>query len=556
LNLVSRLQDSPPATKGGPREQARAWVGVVVLLAALAPALAAMAVVPWFVTQDGPAHLYNAEVLARSFDADSPFGSSYRVQWEPLPNWAGHLLLIVLSAIATPRGANLAINALTLAGFSASVLWLRWVVAGPRGLGIAALLAAALGLNVAWLLGFTSFMLGACLFPMTLGVWWTGRDRLDGRRVAALSAMLVLGYFGHLVSLALTVLGLAVLALRAPCGDGRRAWAARLGRTALSTLPLVPLGLVYLNLTRRGGRMRPEWGHLADPFSPRAWLAQLGWADPISIAAKGVLPFGPSSARVGGLLAPAAWLLIALGLALAATLRARVSDPVSAATTRRGWTALAAMLILGGLVGPDTLGVSHGHYLPQRIVLLGLAALVPALDLDPRRRAVQGCALALVVALAVQSALVWDYARVSQRTAGAFWQARDVVGRRQRVATLLLQLRDRFRANPLLHADCLLGLETGNIIWSNYETRHYYFPVQFRAGLDRPDASELERLALQDDPRDADVRTEAWEQLLRRRHASIDVLVVWGSDPRLDAISDRWFQSVSANGTLRILRHR
>ena len=132
-----------------------------MLLVALGPALTAVAAVPWFVTQDGPAHLYNAEILARSFAADSPFRQSYRVQWEPLPNWAGHLLLAALGAVAPPRGANLAQTALTLAGLAASVLWLRASIAGARGFRIAAMLAAILSMNVVWLLGFTSFLLGA-----------------------------------------------------------------------------------------------------------------------------------------------------------------------------------------------------------------------------------------------------------------------------------------------------------------------------------------------------------------------------------------------------------
>ena len=395
----------------------------MLLLFALAPALAALASTPWFVTQDGPAHLYNAEVLARSFDADSPFASFYRVRWEPLPNWAGHLALMILHAIVPARGANLALDALTLAGFSASVLWLRWRVAGARGLGVAALLSALLGLNVAWLLGFTSFLLGACLFPITLGVWWAGRDRLGWGRVSALAAMLVMGYFGHLVSLGLTVVGLAVLATLTPCREGgRQAWASRLGRTASSMVPLIPLGLLYLNLSRRGGPMRPEWGNLADPLSPRAWATQVGWADPISIAAKRMMPFGDTPTRAAAVLAPVAWLLIALVLSIVATLRAHARSSARDASERRGWTALATLLILGGMAGPDTLGAGHGNYLPQRIVLLGLVALVPALDLDPGRRAIRGSALALVVALTVQSALVWDYAITSERTAGAFWR--------------------------------------------------------------------------------------------------------------------------------------
>jgi hypothetical protein len=217
---------------------------------------------------------------------------------------------------------------------------------------------------------------------------------------------------------------------------------------------------------------------------------------------------------------------------------------------------LAALLILGGMAAPDTLGPSHGHYLPQRIVLLGLVALVPGLDLDPRRWAVRGCVLALVVAVSVQSALVWDYAFTAQRTAGTFWRARAVVGAGQRVASLLVRLRGRFRANPLLHADCLLGLGTGNVIWGNYETRYYYFPVQFEAALDRPDSFELEQIDLMDDPDDSAARADRWARLLAEHHAAIDVLVVWESDPRLDAITTRWFAPGADEGPLRIWRHR
>jgi len=47
-------------------------------------------------------------------------------------------------------------------------------------------------------------------------------------------------------------------------------------------------------------------------------------------------------------------------------------------------------------------------------------------------------------------------------------------------------MNTRFRSNPLLHADNLLGIGTGNIIWNNYETRYYYFPVQFRPEVARP----------------------------------------------------------------------
>ncbi len=71
--------------------------GCAVLLA-VTPALLAIAWYQGFVTQDGPAHLYNAHIIARSVDAGSPFGKAFSVRWEPLPNWAGHLADLAIGA--------------------------------------------------------------------------------------------------------------------------------------------------------------------------------------------------------------------------------------------------------------------------------------------------------------------------------------------------------------------------------------------------------------------------------------------------------------------------
>lgn len=539
--VFSEVRHAAESDSARPRRR-----GLAVGLVALLPALAAVWSVPWFVTQDGPAHLYNAHIIERSGDEDSPFRHYYDVRWEPIPNWTGHLAMVGLLRLLPPRAADRAMTSLTLAGFAASIVWLRWRVSGWRGMPTAALLAALLALNVTWLLGFTSFLLGACLVPITLGAWWGGRDRLVPWRIATLSALLTLGYFSHLVSLGVTVLGLGVLALWAP---GERRW-ARAGRTAIAMAPLVPLGFVYLFLSRRGGPMKPRWEHLIPPISFGSWFQQLGWVDPISLASKIVFPFREGAAYGWALLAPVLWLAIALVLGGIATLRKGRPEG------RRAWGILAALLLVGGLIGPDTLGASHGNYLQQRIVLFGLVALVPFLDLEARGWAGLGCASALALAVAVQSGFVWEYALTSDRTVGEFMAARPEVGEGNRVATLLNQPRGRFRSYPLLHADCLLGIGTGNIIWSNYETRYYYFPVQFKGEVDRPDSATLEWIALNVDPAGAKARLDSWDALLLGHHQDIDRLVVWGDRPEFAEINRFWFEPVSKRKNPQVLRHR
>ena len=329
------------------------------------------------------------------------------------------------------------------------------------------------------------------------------------------------------MSLGLTAFGLVVLDGMTPGRDRR----GRAAATVLGLLPMFPLGWMYLGLTRKGGGgMAPEWGHLSEPFSPRAWVAQLSWADPISLARKDLLAF-----------APVLWL--AAGLVVASR-----RGGAGLASERRGWWVLAGFLLVGGVLGPDTMGASHGHYLPQRVVLLGLAALVPVLRFET-----VGTVL-ITVALGLQSATVWDYARASERTAGRLWKAVGAVGTGQRVAALLIDTRTPFRANPLLHADCALGVGTGNVIWGDYETRFYYFPVHVVAGLDHPDPAELEWIALHGSAADSAERARRWGALLERHHGAIDRVVVWGRDAELDARTTRWFVASHEDGPVRVFR--
>ena len=241
----------------------------------------------------------------------------YTISWKPIPNWMGHLVLAGLVSRLPAWVADRIMTSVTLAGLAAATLWLRWRVAGARGMGAAALLSAFLAMNLTWLLGFTSFLLGSCLFPITLGIWWAGRYRLSARRIAVLAALLTLGYFCHLVSLGLTLVGLVVLAVAGPipCGTSK-AWPfrlARLARTSVSFVPLLALAFFYLRAARRSGPLQPVWENLSNPWSPSAWGARLGWVDPITLAIKDGVPF---TSRVGPLFilfAPVLWLAAGRG---------------------------------------------------------------------------------------------------------------------------------------------------------------------------------------------------------------------------------------------------
>jgi hypothetical protein len=519
---------------------------LAAVLLAMLPALAAPMLVPGFVTQDGPAHLYNAEILTGTLRGNLEFAGYYETRQEPLPNWAGHLLTMAMLGLFTPTWADRLLIAAMALGPALAFAGLRKGVAGEGSPRMVAALSAMLALNITWLWGFNSFLLGACLFAITLAFWWARRDRMGPGAALTLAGLLVLGYFCHLISLGLTALGLVTLCLATPALDRRRmTW------TAAGLAPMLPLALLYRSMTRRAASpFRPDWQYLSAPFSPRSWLTQVGWVDPISLASRLTLPFVPGSSRLYGLLSPAVLFGLAVAILAASTLWRRRGLRASP------WAVLGLLLCLAGFLGPDSFGEAHGQYLPQRVMLLGLVVLLPWLDLAVDSPARRLAAVLLALALAVQSATVWDYAGRSSRTAGLFQSSavRDAVGRGQRVGTLLNGIRSPFRGNPLLHADNWLGLGTGNILWSNYETRHYYFPVQFRPDLVRPPAYDFESIAIHDG--DPAARARRWLDLLGRYVSVIDVLLVWGDDQALDEINARWYEVVHREGPLRVLRRR
>jgi hypothetical protein len=443
---------------------------------------------------------------------------------------------------------------LTLASFATSIVWLRWRVVGWQGMPLAAFVATLLALNVLWLDGFTSFLLGSCLFAITLGIWWAWRDRLDFLRVATLATLVALGYLSHLVSLGLTVVGLLLLALSVGGPD----WTRRLRRTSISTLSLIPLGFLYLCMARSAIPIVPGWSYLSNPFSIRSWFQQIVWADPLSLVSRAVLVTRGGSLWLWAGLAPVLVVLAVLATGTFAwfrTIRGRKCLAPIQSDERAAWLVLAAVLVIGGLLGPDVLG--NGANLSQRVVLLGLVALVPVMDFESLGRGKAVCAAALIVALALQSVVLWHYAVHCDSTVGAMMRVLPAAGEGQRVSTVLNHVRRPFRANPLIHADMMLGIGTGNIIWNNYETLFSYFPVRFKEGTDHPPVGAMDEFGLEeDDPAGQQLRRKRWDDLLRRYHTKIDEVVVWGRDPWIDAISDRWYETVFQAGEARLQRHR
>src|SRR5262245_9591149 len=110
------------------------WSLIGAFAVLLLPVAIALWCVQWFVTLDGPAHLYNAEIISESLRGQSSIRDLYVVHWTPLPNVAGHLLLVALLQVFPAWTADRLVMTVTSVGLAGAALWMRWRVAGWQGI--------------------------------------------------------------------------------------------------------------------------------------------------------------------------------------------------------------------------------------------------------------------------------------------------------------------------------------------------------------------------------------------------------------------------------------
>jgi hypothetical protein len=179
---------------------AKAWLH---LPATLAFALLALQMsIPWtaryFVTQDGPSHLYGA-TIARDLalhHRDSVYSPWYTLQRAILPNITATFLLAIAESIAGPAHAEQALASVAiLAGFLAFCYASRALSPGSTPWT-----PVANFLMQTWFLwlGFYNFYLGMALMAFPIGFYFRHAGGLGLRRAAALAAGLVVLFFTHI----------------------------------------------------------------------------------------------------------------------------------------------------------------------------------------------------------------------------------------------------------------------------------------------------------------------------------------------------------------------
>jgi hypothetical protein len=232
--------------QGGTDRQSILWkrLEILLLLTLLATALWPVWGNVYFLTNDGPCHLYNARILR---DMLLGHNTAYFGEWFSLnpniePNWLNHFLLAGFQLVLPPIVSEKLFLTLYILGFAWSFRYLARSVYPANDALI--FLAMPFIFHKVFLMGFFNFSASVVLFFWVIGYWLRHRADRGWRARAGLGLRLLLLLVAHPVSYCMA-LGLAGLHWLGEC---TAALGAADRKQKLATQLRVALGAVIAGL--------------------------------------------------------------------------------------------------------------------------------------------------------------------------------------------------------------------------------------------------------------------------------------------------------------------
>jgi len=472
-----------------------------------------------------------------------------------VPNSSGHWLLVLLINFFSPFLVTKIIVTLTFAGFVAAVGWLRWQTTGDKGIKTSLLIGAAIGFNWLWFVGFYNFFIGACLFVLTLGLFYAWREKLSSWRTIILALLLLLTYFSHIVSFLILAGSVLFLAFFSPKLKLKKT----LTLTILAILSVLPFFLYYRTLGISDGVFSPVWRNLENPFSVLSWLSQIRTADPFIIISRKTLPFVEADSNLFAIFAPILWLGAAFVILTATTLRKSEDNNWK---NRLPFLILLVGSTLTAMFAPDDFGLTNGSVLRERILLCGLIFFVPLFRLESSKLLKRLAQFSLVFVIVFQTAALWEFSRQTNREAQDYFSVSAVLSEQDSIFPVLLSREShRFHSLPMSGMGNYLGIGRNVPVWNNYEIGHRLFPIVAKNEADRKFMFDFPSAAVNlsnNFQESLDEKLLKLDVALATNHDKIKILLIWDSDPAVEAVFAKWFETEPffRQGRVRLFRHK
>lgn len=447
------------------------WARSDLLLALLmALSLLPLWIFPFFATQDGPAHVENANILLNYANPARPeLGQFYMLNFSTPTNWLGHLVLAALMSVAPPLLTEKLFLSVYVIAFPVAVRYALRAIQ-PQASWIACAIFPSIYSFVLYK-GFYNFCASLPLYFFLIGYWLRRRDHLSRRATLVLTLLSLVLYAAHVVSWVMACLGIGILTLWFCASELRSQRALHLTLLRRRVAPfvivsLVPAILIVLFVLRGTG----------EPIS-----IQTNWATPLA-----------NLMRLTTLVALDAreyWLAAALALGLGSMGAYQIFQKLRLRQLNE-WDGLLLVMLAYGLmylIAPA--GFAGGSFVKQRLMLYPYLILVLWLGAQKYSTAVRR-ATQLLVSSWMVILIVIRLGAQSELNA----QLEDLYSVAPHISqnSTMMPLTFASHAVPdeessalsrirvMLHGAGYLAATRSSVDLTNYEARTDYFPLRFR----------------------------------------------------------------------------
>lgn len=216
----------------------------------------------FFPTLDGPAHLYNVELIRELLAGNESIASYYELQSIIVPNWLGHLLLLVFGSFMSPNWAE---KMMLLLYFISLPLGFRYFLRKfkMRTIGIAqpslaVYLIFPLSYSMPLHFGFYNFSFGLVLLFVGLGYFFATYGKLNAKRGIVLGTLVVLTFLAHFFVFGLLLLFILISYSVLYCSQKQERGDTSFIKNGLNYLlyfaPALMLCGLYLTIYQFGGQ--------------------------------------------------------------------------------------------------------------------------------------------------------------------------------------------------------------------------------------------------------------------------------------------------------------
>jgi hypothetical protein len=168
----------------------------------------------FFFTGDGPAHLYNANIIEQLLQGEASISAFFELRRELIPNLGGHALLVLFKMFFSAAAAEKLLFALYFALFPLSAYYLLGAFGKKQQAFVFLLFPFAH--NFCLYIGFQSFCLGLTLGIFCVGYFLRGNKRKHARWYLWLALLLFVTAFFHLFALVMSAFAMvAIVVLQA-----------------------------------------------------------------------------------------------------------------------------------------------------------------------------------------------------------------------------------------------------------------------------------------------------------------------------------------------------